>query len=493
MKRLFSMILALTILCTAFPALAEGAMIHASLPSEIYAFFSSASFRGYTIGAGAYEEFHDTIGGDFAFAVASKENTHILYGFEKKNGVWQYWLKNGSVLPQMEGDYLLGNAKGTTDLNTDITYQQDVLSMALVTPGTDYYSHFVCFTVNSYGQWHLKTLDSYLLKTGKYTSAYVYPDHIAYYDEGTLLGHAWGVVETNLRYVNVSAFPATLTDARSVLSNPPDIPYNSQLTATEIQFTGGQKFPVYSGPGEDYERAASGKATVSTNDWIQVFGEENGYILIQYDITADQMRFGYIEKSALPQNTFVSNLNFDYEDAVLIQNTYLTDDPLNSQTRLRTLSKDQGGIQWLATMGNWVYVEVITLGKPIRGFVPAAAISRASDRQVYTTAFSNAEYTAQATISVDESNAITASIVVSAPSAWFDGGADPIQGYQLYANHVSIPAFSNRQQIASAGKWHHSFTLSAALPQGTSVVGLCPIRSSGQKANEALILSLKNP
>ena len=66
------------------------------------------------------------------------------------------------------------------------------------------------------------------------------------------------------------------------------------LNAQEIRFPGGNKYPVYSGPGKDYLRGARGKASVSTNDWIEVFGREDGWILIQYEIDSSQCRIGYI-------------------------------------------------------------------------------------------------------------------------------------------------------------------------------------------------------
>ena len=46
----------------------------------------------------AVEVFEDTVGGSFAFAAATKGNQHTLYGFVKKDGKWQYWLKNTTVL-----------------------------------------------------------------------------------------------------------------------------------------------------------------------------------------------------------------------------------------------------------------------------------------------------------------------------------------------------------------------------------------------------------
>ena len=176
-------------------------------------------------------------------------------------------------------------------------------------------------------------------------------------DEGHTKGTVYGTVETNLRYFSLSAFPRTVKEARNKLTQAPAIPAG-ELTAQKIKFTGGQKLPVYSGPGDEYERAANGKASVSTNDWIQVFGSEKGFILIQYAISASQMRFGWIDQTALPKNANVGPLSFAYEDAAITANTFLTDDPLNSQTRVRTLTAGQSGVKRLAAMGNWVYVEI---------------------------------------------------------------------------------------------------------------------------------------
>ena len=52
-------------------------------------------------------------------------------------------------------------------------------------------------------------------------------------------------------------------------------------------------------------RGAEGRARVSTNGWIQVFGSEGDWILVQYDITDTHNRIGYIEKDALPDGTVV--------------------------------------------------------------------------------------------------------------------------------------------------------------------------------------------
>ncbi|MBE5782152.1 MAG: hypothetical protein E7329_02420 [Clostridiales bacterium] len=484
MKKIISLLLSLVMILSAFPALAEGADIRMELPTEIHRFFSSATFNGYTIYPDSFAVFEDTPGGDIAFAVTSKGSTQILYGFEKKNGVWVYWLKNGGVLPQVPGQYQLSNAKGGFDLHTDRIYEKDTLCIALLEEELDYYRYVSLFSVNDKGQWHLTSLSTYLLREKGQTSARVYSDHLAYYNEADLLGHAWGVVETNLRYVSFSAFPGTLEEARQVLSTPPDIPYGSQLSATQIQFTGGQKFEVYSGPGTEYERAANGKAMVSTNDWIQVFGREGDYILIQYDITSDQMRFGYILASALPKNASVSSLQLDLTEAVILQNTYLTDDPLKSQTRIRTLNAGESGVKWLATMGAWAYVEVSESGKPVRGFVPIGAISQRPEYRSYAASYTGVNYTAQATLELTDNVNLAATILVQ-------GGVDPkILSYQIYANNLPVSAALLNQDLSTKDGYTCIFTLDASLPFQTTLLGLCPVYPDGPHPQETIIISL---
>lgn len=490
MKKIFSLLLALALIFSAFPALAEGADIRMDLPQEIEAFFTTKAFNGAIIHPDSFAVFEDTPGGDIAFAVVSKGSAHVLYGFEKKNGAWIYWLKNSSVLPQVPGVYSLSNAKGSFDLHTDRIYEKDALCIALQEEEVDYYRYVSLFSVNDKGQWHLTSLSTYLLREKGQTSARVYADHIAYYAEADLLGHAWGVVETNLRYVSFSAFPGTLEEARQALSTPPDIPYGSQLTATNIQFTGGQKFEVYSGPGTEYERAANGKAMVSTNDWIQVFGREGDYILIQYDITSDQMRFGYILSSALPKGASVSALQLDLNDAIILQNTYLTDDPLKSQTRIRTLNAGESGVKWLATMGAWAYVEVSGSGKPVRGFVPIGAISQRPEYRSFSASYSGTDYTAQATLEFSGSANLAASITVQGSAARQADPGKRILSYQLYANQLPVSAALFSQDTSANGTYVCVFNMDAVLPAQTTLVGLCPVYPDGPHPQETIIIPL---
>ena len=72
-------------------------------------------------------------------------------------------------------------------------------------------------------------------------------------------------------------------------SNVPEIPEGT-LSAEVISFTGNQTYAVFSAPTKKSIRGAKGRARVSTNGWIQVFGAEDDWILVQYDISDKQNR-----------------------------------------------------------------------------------------------------------------------------------------------------------------------------------------------------------
>ncbi len=147
-------------------------------------------------------------------------------------------------------------------------------------------------------------------------------------------------------------------------------PDHSELTATEIRFAGGKQYAVYSAPDRNSIRGGNGKAKVSTNGRIQVFGKENGWILIQYAIDREHYRFGYITAAALPKNAEVKDLQFNQIRAAIDHPVSVTDDPLFSQSLLTTLVEGET-VTWLATMGEWAYIE----GDGFRGFVPEDALS----------------------------------------------------------------------------------------------------------------------
>lgn len=145
----------------------------------------------------------------------------------------------------------------------------------------------------------------------------------------------------------------------------------SFLTKQDVALKEG-RYPVYIGPGTSYGRAGNGKALVSTNGWVQVFGEYNGWLLIHYAVSAEQYRFGWITADALAKGETIAPLSFVFRDLVSTGvEVTLTDDPLNSRNPLASLSLD-ADIEYLAQLGEgYSYVRVVVDGKTWMGFIPS--------------------------------------------------------------------------------------------------------------------------
>lgn len=156
------------------------------------------------------------------------------------------------------------------------------------------------------------------------------------------------------------------------VTNAPSIPAGT-LSASLISFTSNQTYAVYSAPDSKSIRGAKNHARVSTNGWIQVFGSEGDWILVQYDITDTHNRIGYIDKTALPVDVTVPELNLSNVPAVVHYDVEVTDDPLVSRTALAKLTENTKVI-CLGSMGEWTYIETEENGVRFRGFVPTACL-----------------------------------------------------------------------------------------------------------------------
>lgn len=156
-------------------------------------------------------------------------------------------------------------------------------------------------------------------------------------------------------------------------STAPVIPTGT-LSASLVTFTSNQTYAVYSAPDSKSIRGAKGRARVSTNGWIQVFGSDGDWILVQYDITDKHNRIGYIYKNALPKDVVVPELALTNVPAVVNYDVAVTDDPLVSQTPLARLTENTS-VTVLGTMGDWTYIEGMENKVRFRGFVPTACLS----------------------------------------------------------------------------------------------------------------------
>ncbi len=324
-----------------------------------------------------YCEVRGTSKGDYGFALLHKQSERILVGYHRVNGEMKYWLKNAGAVPQgkEEAWFDVGTAGwiDETDWIGNFT-------------GRQVYDDGLCFSVTqldesgeSYEKMVVYRWENGMFRLSSYHKTEgggirVSDDKLDFIDWSNVVyrGAVQGAVQRDIRYVSFNALPTWIDDAKAKLTVAPNLK-DGAFTAQKVKFTGGQKYPVYTGPGEDYVRSGNGKGLVSTNGWIEVYGQKDGYILIQYSIDSSHYRFGWIDRNALPEGTSVPAMDFAGISAdtlsEITQDTFLTDDPLFSQNKLCSLKAGQT-VSWLAVLNNdWAYVLVNVNGKMMCGFV----------------------------------------------------------------------------------------------------------------------------
>lgn len=323
-----------------------------------------------------YCEVRGTSKGDYGFALLHKQSERILVGYHRVNGEMKYWLKNAGAVPQGKEKawFYVGEAGWEDELDR---YENPT--------GKKVYDDGLVFGVtmlDEIGEAYASGV-RYRWQNGMFRLTHYYKaclDSVTVTDDGLNFleygngeqGYVKGKVQRDIRYVSFNALPTWIDDAKTKLTVAPNLK-DGAFTAQKVKFTGGQKYPVYTGPGEDYVRSGNGKGLVSTNGWIEVYGQKDGYILIQYSIDSSHYRFGWIDRNALPEGTSVPAMDFAGISAdtlsEITQDTFLTDDPLFSQNKLCSLKAGQT-VSWLAVLNDdWAYVLVNVNGKMMCGFV----------------------------------------------------------------------------------------------------------------------------
>lgn len=371
MKKMLTLVLALILTLTMLPALAEHPANRQQLPEEISDLFDVPAWEGYDVPftserpdllAYVWDEY-----GDCGLVLMTNGKLKVLCLIERSSkGDMRITARNYLAI---RGDYVPVFSTTPDQPNKSVTL--DVY-------GDDY---LLCFSKNS-GQWRIASLYDY----GSSYMAYISNSKISYIPGKATGGqprmifddsqrrNVYGVYDNRFAAFSWTEFPATVAQAREKLTNPPDTP-SDFYTPELVTLRANEKYDVYSAPGRDSYRAASGKAEMSTNDWVQVFGEEDGWLLVQYDISSDQMRFGYIDASALPRNAQVQRLNwYDLPEQTIKYAATVTDDPLVSNSSLCRLAAGEQ-VKVLSSFGAWYYIETAdAYGRVLRGFVPQSCI-----------------------------------------------------------------------------------------------------------------------
>lgn len=320
-----------------------------------------------------------TDGGEFSgkdlrlfVLIRSEKKENVLYCFRQENGKWVRDFFTSSAVPQTGHNMEIFLSCSGYEWPGEEPYSTPRLMINQLDKENEYPELCLTFTLES-GKWLLHRVWSYT----DYQSMLLKNNAISYYkdiESTTVAGTVRGSFQRDLRWFSLSALPKTLKEARTKITSAPELPRSSGLNAQEISFSGGQKYEVYSAPDKASLRGGNGKAKVSTNGWIQVFGREGGYILIQYSIDKDHYRFGYISEKALPKKASVNELDFTKTPVTITQNVNATDDPLYSRAVIAALKKGDR-VTLLSFLGEDAYVEGLSGNTVFRGFVPFSCLA----------------------------------------------------------------------------------------------------------------------
>ena len=374
MKKMLTMLLALMMALTMLPAMADGEK--EKLPEEIAELFDVPAWEEYEVPYTT--KYPDKLAyiwlehSDFGLVLQRKEGLNVLCVIERdRKGEMRITIRNYTTII---GDYV--------PVFDSTPYQTpEVNTVTLDIYGDSYY----LMLVKIGGVWRVKQVQDYDAEM----MAGVSSDRIVYYemyDNGDFLDYdpeagktVYGTYDNRFAGFNIYAFPKTIAEAREKLTNPPVTPTDF-YTPQVITLRAGEQYDVFAAPGRSSYRAANGKAVMSTNDWVQIFGEEDGWVLVQYDISRDKMRFGYIDASALPRDTEVQTLRwYDLPAQTIKYNVSVTDDPLVSGNIIHSLRAGDS-VKVLSEFGNWYYIETTdNYGKLLRGFVPQSCIDIVTD------------------------------------------------------------------------------------------------------------------
>ncbi len=186
--------------------------------------------------------------------------------------------------------------------------------------------------------------------------------------------------ETYLRSVDIGIYEDAYRDLQSelaVASQQQQTQFSMPfLTGNVRQFPKGKTYEVYRGPGREYGRSANGKASVSTNDTIWVYGVRDGWMLISYSISGGHTRYGWISTAGLPEPMleycpeliFPGDEGTDYVYATVRENVRMVDDLESDQDFIYPLQPGDS-VHCLAEMQGWVLVETYAYDEPYWGFV----------------------------------------------------------------------------------------------------------------------------
>ena len=164
--------------------------------------------------------------------------------------------------------------------------------------------------------------------------------------------------------------PAPTLDIAGIVSS------NQLGSGSVSQFDVNQRLAVYTGPGAQYHRGAEGRAVVATGDWVLCFGQHNGWYLVEYSVSNDAYRRGFVAGSDIRGSFRINESPLPWLEypATLSWTVQLTDDPSISRRALCTL---QEGTQVSVLFYDYLWAFIEVENSPVglvQGYVPIQSV-----------------------------------------------------------------------------------------------------------------------
>ena len=211
------------------------------LPAEIRDNLSGVTItRSVYVEAGTNEK-------DWFVLGKTGNGTNTLYCYRLKDGKWAKNFSTSKAVPQGKNRVDIYITATYQDYTTDKKYKGPVLVIDRMDKGDEYAELSVAYQHASSGVWNLLRISGY----AEFDNMLIGDGYITFYrdmEDARVKGTVSGTFQRDLRYVNLSSFPKTYKEAQQKLTVAPTMPRNSDLTATDVKFTGGKSYEVYSAP-----------------------------------------------------------------------------------------------------------------------------------------------------------------------------------------------------------------------------------------------------
>ena len=316
-------------------------------------------------------------GTNWGFVALKKGEQNILAGYARAGGKWTQQFVNETAFPQGEMRMMISDISGSDKWSEKgVFIEQSGLrrwGKALHTcwGNGEYYENQCIFELDRQGVWQL----SHYAHAGQSGMMDVTADALYFLEESKDNLKIKARVGRDLRSFDLKKLPKTPGQARQPDALPPIIPAGF-LEAWEMGLGAGGTYPVYSAPDKASLRGAEGKAAVSSKGWVQVFGREGAYILVQYAVAKGHFRVGYVDAAALSEHWDApESLDFTRVQDKTLRDTKLTDDPLGTRQSLLSLKAGQE-VTLLSKMDGFAYLETKQGKQTARGFAPLEAFDQ---------------------------------------------------------------------------------------------------------------------